>query len=78
MFDTDALQEYLLMCCQDSRGGLIDKPGKFRDFYHTCYALSGLSVAQYALDSSASGGPAEDFSNVIGDHANKLVSQLFL
>merc|ERR1711915_1154581 len=42
-----ALQEYLLICCQDVRGGLIDKPGKSRDFYHTCYTLSGLSVAQH-------------------------------
>ena len=24
-----------------------DKPGKSADFYHTCYCLSGLSVAQW-------------------------------
>lgn len=30
-----------------SGGGLIDKPGKNPDCYHTCYALSGLSVAQH-------------------------------
>ncbi|KAA3680687.1 protein farnesyltransferase subunit beta [Paragonimus westermani] len=30
-----------------SSGGLIDKPGKNPDCYHTCYALSGLSVAQH-------------------------------
>jgi len=47
LFDEGALQEYLLVCCQDLRGGLIDKPGKSRDFYHTCYTLSGLSVAQH-------------------------------
>ena len=41
-----ALQKYLLLCCQQSDGGLRDKPGKYRDHYHTCYALSGLSVAQ--------------------------------
>jgi len=45
--DERALQQYLLVCCQDPRGGLIDKPGKSRDFYHTCYALSGLAVAQH-------------------------------
>ncbi|TGZ76028.1 hypothetical protein CRM22_000049 [Opisthorchis felineus] len=28
-------------------GGLIDKPGKNADCYHTCYALSGLSIAQH-------------------------------
>ena len=46
LFNVGALQEYLLVCCQDHRGGLVDKPGKSRDFYHTCYTLSGLSVAQ--------------------------------
>lgn len=29
MFSQEALQEYLLICCQHSRGGLIDKPGKW-------------------------------------------------
>lgn len=28
-------------------GGLRDKPGKRRDYYHTCYCLSGLSIAQH-------------------------------
>ena len=28
-------------------GGLQDKPGKGRDHYHTCYCLSGLSIAQH-------------------------------
>lgn len=46
LFNVGALQEYLLICCQDPRGGLVDKPGKSRDYYHTCYTLSGLSVAQ--------------------------------
>ncbi|VDM16758.1 unnamed protein product [Hydatigera taeniaeformis] len=67
LFDTSALQEYVLLCCQKvhytrpglsvpnnqlsvidtSGGGLFDKPGKNVDPYHTCYALSGLSVAQH-------------------------------
>ncbi|KAK3093005.1 hypothetical protein FSP39_009909 [Pinctada imbricata] len=47
MFDYKALQEYILVCCQYPGGGLIDKPGKPSDFYHTCYCLSGLSVAQH-------------------------------
>ncbi|PHJ22770.1 prenyltransferase and squalene oxidase repeat-containing protein [Cystoisospora suis] len=45
----DHLQYYILGCCQDPRGGLRDKPGKRADLYHTCYALSGLSVAQHSL-----------------------------
>ncbi|CAH8603858.1 unnamed protein product [Dicrocoelium dendriticum] len=32
----------------EGEGGLIDKPGKNADCYHTCYALSGLSVAQHS------------------------------
>lgn len=47
MFDQVALQDYLLINCQLHHGGLVDKPGKSRDFYHTCYCLSGLSVAQH-------------------------------
>jgi len=29
-----------------AKGGLVDKPGKGRDYYHTCYVLSGLAQAQ--------------------------------
>lgn len=46
LFNEEALQDYLLCCCQDTAGGLLDKPDKRRDYYHTCYALSGLSVTQ--------------------------------
>ena len=46
LFDQLSLQRYILECCQNMHGGLIDKPGKPRDLYHTCYALSGLSIAQ--------------------------------
>nr|CAD7200740.1 unnamed protein product [Timema douglasi] len=48
LFHQEALQEYILICCQHSSGGLIDKPNKPRDIYHTCYTLSGLSVAQHS------------------------------
>lgn len=50
LFQQSALQEYILTCCQFAGGGLVDKPGKHRDFYHTCYCLSGLSVAQNNLN----------------------------
>ena len=39
------LQEWVLCCCQDPRGGLKDKPDRPRDYYHTCYSLSGLSLS---------------------------------
>ena len=60
--DFDALQLWILLCCQiNGRGGLRDKPGKSADFYHTCYCLSGLSAAQHA------GG------NIIGGKRNLLL-----
>ena len=68
LFDHGALQEYLIICCQDTRGGLIDKPGKSRDFYHTCYTLSGLAVAQNLPNGCQA---------VLGDHMNLLVSIFF-
>lgn len=45
LFSTDALLDYIFICCQVPYGGLRDKPGRGRDFYHTCYCLSGLAVA---------------------------------
>ncbi|KAG1143314.1 hypothetical protein G6F37_007069 [Rhizopus arrhizus] len=50
LFDREGLQEYILLCCQSQYGGLLDKPGKRVDYYHTCYCLSGLSVAQHSID----------------------------
>ncbi|KAK9455594.1 terpenoid cyclases/protein prenyltransferase alpha-alpha toroid [Dipodascopsis uninucleata] len=41
------LQKYILYCCQASRGGLRDKPGKSPDYYHSVYNLAGLSECQY-------------------------------
>jgi len=47
LMDEGMLQRYILLCAQDVTGGLRDKPSKRRDFYHSCYNLSGLSVAQH-------------------------------
>ncbi|XP_038641021.1 protein farnesyltransferase subunit beta isoform X1 [Scyliorhinus canicula] len=66
MFHQEALQEYILLCCQNSTGGLLDKPGKSRDFYHTCYCLSGLSVAQHF------GGGDLLHKVIVGDENNRL------
>lgn len=46
-FDAEALQKYILVCCQEDGGGLRDKPGVRADYHHTCYALCGLSIAQH-------------------------------
>lgn len=45
LLDTAMLERYILLCAQDIHGGLRDKPSKSRDFYHTCYNLSGLSIS---------------------------------
>lgn len=43
-FNANGLQAYILVCCQ-SISGLIDRPGSSPDYYHTSYALAGLSLA---------------------------------
>ncbi|GJQ11737.1 hypothetical protein GpartN1_g3528.t1 [Galdieria partita] len=52
-FSGEDLERYLLRYCQCRGGGFRDKPGKPRDLYHTCYALSGLSVAHQNLSEPA-------------------------
>ena len=43
---------YALLCAQDhEEGGLRDKPGKYSDYYHSCYTLSGLSACQSLIGS---------------------------
>ncbi len=49
LYDRASLQEYILAVAQVKTGGLRDKPGKRPDAYHTCYNLSGLSLAQHRL-----------------------------
>ncbi|XP_023293265.2 protein farnesyltransferase subunit beta [Lucilia cuprina] len=65
LFDVGALQEYILLCCQKPNGGLIDKPGKPQDLYHTCYTLSGVAIAQH---SESALNPA-----ILGDPINELM-----
>ena len=57
MFHQQALQEYLLLCCQSEHGGLIDKPGKCvlfklsfvtsttvreKKYFHNCIPVSDM------------------------------------
>eukprot|EP01026_Neomeris_dumetosa_P011348 TRINITY_DN14086_c0_g1_i3.p2 TRINITY_DN14086_c0_g1~~TRINITY_DN14086_c0_g1_i3.p2 ORF type:complete len:337 (+),score=43.26 TRINITY_DN14086_c0_g1_i3:226-1236(+) len=46
VYDSRGLQLWLLLCSQIETGGFVDKPGKMVDWYHTCYCLSGLAIAQ--------------------------------
>lgn len=58
LYNAAMLERYILLCTQDVNGGLRDKPSKGRDFYHSCYCLSGLSIAQH-YSSSSTGGDDE-------------------
>jgi len=49
LINSTALLDYLMVCAQCGHGGLRDKPGKGRDYYHTCYGLSGMAVAAAAI-----------------------------
>ncbi|CAB9502265.1 farnesyltransferase subunit beta [Seminavis robusta] len=60
LFDKPMLQRYILLCAQDVNGGLRDKPSKKRDFYHSCYNLSGLAMTQHSGDD---GNKAVDTNN---------------
>lgn len=68
MCNGDALQAYVLVACQHSHGGLFDKPGKGRDFYHSCYALSGVSCVQNFPSAAGVG------ARVLGPLANQLLT----
>ncbi|XP_030953974.1 protein farnesyltransferase subunit beta isoform X1 [Quercus lobata] len=65
-----SLQQYILLCAQDMEGGLKDKPGKRRDFYHTCYSLSGLSLSQHSWSQDEDAPPLPNA--VMGPYANLL------
>ncbi|GAQ85162.1 farnesyltransferase beta subunit [Klebsormidium nitens] len=70
LLNARALQAYILVCCQQADGGLRDKPGKSRDYYHTCYCLSGLSAAQRCHGESVEALPQP--RHVLGPYSNLL------
>ena len=80
-FDEVMLQRYILLCAQDVNGGLRDKPSKPKDFYHTCYNLSGLSVAQHTLNSSwpqmssEDGEDDQDLNQLFGDSSVNVLAR---
>ncbi|KAL0773555.1 hypothetical protein Bca101_038706 [Brassica carinata] len=55
---------------QVADGGFRDKLRKPRDFYHTCYCLSGLSVAQHAWSKDEDTPPLT--RDILGGYANHL------
>ncbi|XP_055805934.1 protein farnesyltransferase subunit beta isoform X2 [Solanum dulcamara] len=74
LFDSMYLQQYVLLCSQIDGGGFRDKPGKGRDYYHTCYCLSGLSIAQYSWTDEADSPPLP--RDVFGPYSRCLLEQI--
>ena len=84
-FDEVMLQRYILLCAQDVNGGLRDKPSKPKDFYHSCYNLSGLSVAQHALrpwppssedrETASKDLLGEKFNHLFGDASVNIIGR---
>lgn len=70
LLNSTALQQYLLLCSQVLEGGFKDKPGKYRDHYHSCYCLSGLSVSQYSWLEDENTPPLP--KAVLGPYSNLL------
>lgn len=69
LFHSMALQQYVILCSQ-VEGGFRDKPGKHKDYYHTCYCLSGLSVCQYSWSKKAGSQPLPRV--ILGPYSNLL------
>ena len=84
LFNTRALQLWVLRGCQQLKGGLRDKPGKSADYYHTCYCLSGLSAAQHIMgafvlgqqDSAAVGSAGQGGQGSGGSSRKGVFAQL--
>ncbi|KAK9104493.1 hypothetical protein Scep_021337 [Stephania cephalantha] len=70
LFQSIALQQYILLCSQVQDGGFRDKPGKQRDHYHTCYCLSGLSVSQHCWSKDVDRSPLP--KAIFGPYSNLL------
>ncbi|KAJ4729203.1 Protein farnesyltransferase subunit beta [Melia azedarach] len=70
LYHSIALQRYILICSQDPGGGLKDKPRKPKDYYHTCYCLSGLSVCQHSWLKDEDSSPLP--RAVLGPYSNVL------
>lgn len=45
LFNQEALQEYILICCQNPHGGLLDKPGKYVEHFCIFHAIRVYAFA---------------------------------
>ncbi|KJP85309.1 hypothetical protein AK88_05063 [Plasmodium fragile] len=70
MFNMNFLKLYLLVCSQNNKGGMKDKPMEKVDYYHTCYALSGLSIIENYMLSHKEDQETYSTDHII--HLNKI------
>lgn len=49
LYDQLSLQAYILFACQQNEGGIVDKPGKKPDLFHTNYAGTALGLSKKTL-----------------------------
>ena len=49
LYDQLSLQAYILFPCLNKKGGLINKPGKSPDLFHTNYTTVGLILSQKCI-----------------------------
>jgi protein farnesyltransferase subunit beta len=49
LYDQLSLQAYILFACQQKEGGIVDKPGKKPDLFHTNYAGTALGLSKKCL-----------------------------
>ncbi|EUD67317.1 protein farnesyltransferase subunit beta [Plasmodium inui San Antonio 1] len=70
MFNMNFLKLYLLVCSQSNKGGMKDKPMEKVDYYHTCYALSGLSIIENYIFSQKAGDETYNTNHI--NHLNRI------
>ena len=69
LYDQLSLQAYIIFACQNSKGGgLIDKPGKYPDLFHTNYATAGLALSQECQ--------IEKFNIILSNDLNKVFEKI--
>ena len=67
LYDQLSLQAYILFACQKDKGGLIDKPGKGPDLFHTNYATAGLILSEKTLMDGVSVALSCDIEKQFGE-----------
>ena len=69
LYDQLSLQAYIVFACQNTHtGGLVDKPGKYPDLFHTNYATAGLALSQECQ--------IENFNVVLNPDLDKIFEKI--